>query len=74
MTEKTHYAIVEFMDEVQIVPNNWLSKDLQNAVWPNFTNNKTYYKAVKMMIDPERTWATHPIKKIFGTYCKQRFI
>ncbi|XP_036139933.1 uncharacterized protein LOC105834898 isoform X3 [Monomorium pharaonis] len=68
MTDKTYYAVVEFEDGLQVVPNNWLSIDLQSAVWPNFTNNKMYDKAVKLMKDPEPTWTRHLIKKIYGTY------
>ena len=74
MTDKTYYAVVEFEDGLQVVPNNWLSIDLQSAVWPNFTNNKMYDKAVKLMKDPEPTWTRHLIKKIYGTYCKQCYI
>ncbi|XP_077278808.1 uncharacterized protein LOC143906539 [Temnothorax americanus] len=68
MTEKTCYAVVEFMDGLQVIPTNWLSQDLRSALWPNFTNNKSYDKAIKQMIDPESTWASHSIKKIFGTF------
>ncbi|XP_077282705.1 uncharacterized protein LOC143908781 isoform X2 [Temnothorax americanus] len=69
MTEKTCYAVVEFMDGLQVIPTNCrLSQDLQSALWPNFTNNKSYDKAIKQMIDPESTWASHSIKKIFGTF------
>ncbi|XP_067206835.1 uncharacterized protein [Linepithema humile] len=62
------YAIVEFEDGIQIVPNNWLSIDLKKAAWPNFTNNKRYDKAVKVMEEPQSTWLKHPISKIYGTY------
>ncbi|XP_071576472.1 uncharacterized protein [Temnothorax nylanderi] len=68
MTEKTCYAVVEFMDGLQVIPTNWLSQDRRSALWPNFTNNKSYDKAIKTMIDPESTWASHSIKKIFGTF------
>jgi hypothetical protein len=74
MTEKTYYAVVEFMDGLQVIPTSWLNQDLRSAVWPNFTNNKNYDKAVKKMIDPESTWTSHSIKKIFGTYGKQRYM
>ncbi|XP_067208564.1 uncharacterized protein [Linepithema humile] len=62
------YAIVEFEDGIQIVPNNWLSIDLKKAAWPNFTNNKRYDKAVKVMEEPQSTWLKHPISKIYVTY------
>lgn len=65
----TFYAIVEFDDGLQVVPNNWLNKDLK-AIWPNFTSNKRYDKAVKLMQNPEPTWIAHTIRKIYGTYCK----
>lgn len=67
---KKCYVIVEFEDGLQIVPSNWLSKDLTRAVWPNFTNNNRYYKAVKEMEEPHSTWLEHKIIKIYGTYCK----
>lgn len=51
-----------------MVPYNWLSKDLKRAVWPNYTNNKRYDHAVKLMVEPESSWLEHPIKKIYGTY------
>lgn len=70
-TETTKfYAIVEFEDGLQIIPQNWLDKDLKKAVWPNFTNNKRYDKAVKFMEEPQPTWMAHTITKIYETYCK----
>lgn len=68
--KENFYAVVEFEDGLQIIPNNWLSADLKRAVWPNFTNNKRYDKAVKLMEEPQSTWLEHPISKIYGTYCK----
>ncbi|XP_025265575.1 uncharacterized protein LOC112638298 [Camponotus floridanus] len=67
MTDK-FYAIVEFEDGLQVIPNNWLSGDLKKAFWPNFTNNKRYDKAVKLREEPEYTWLEHPIRKIYGTF------
>lgn len=64
------YAVVEFKDGLQVIPNDWFNHDLSKAVWPNFTNNKRYEKAVKLMEKPESTWMEHGIQKIFGTYCK----
>ncbi|XP_070168191.1 uncharacterized protein [Polyergus mexicanus] len=68
MTDTKFYAIVEFEDGLQIVPYNWLNEDSKKAVWPNFTNNKRYDKAVKLMEEPEPTWLTHNIRKVYGTY------
>lgn len=74
MSNKPFYAIVEFEDELQIVPNNWLSSDLQSAISPvGFTNNASYDRAVKLMENPNPMWLSHPIKKIYGTCCKQYF-
>lgn len=70
MSNKRFYAIVEFEDGLQVVPHNWLNGDLTKAVWPNFTSNKRYDKAVKCMQTPESTWTEHSIRKIYGTYCK----
>lgn len=69
MQKENFFAIVEFEDGLQIIPNNWLSADLKKAVWPNFTNNKRYDKAVKTMEEPQST-SEHPICKIYGTYGK----
>lgn len=74
MTDTKFYAIVEFEDGLQIIPNNWLSKNLRKAVWPNFTNNKRYDRAVKLMEEPDLSWSEHNIKKIYGTYCKYVFV
>lgn len=68
MTDK--YAIVQFEDGLQVIPTKWLNGDLTAAFWPNFTNNKRYDKAVKLMEDPECTWMQHPVEKIYGTYSK----
>lgn len=73
MTDK-FYAIVEFEDGLQVIPNNCLSGDLTKAFWPNFANNKRYDKAVKLMEEPECTWLEHPIRKIYGTFRKQCYI
>lgn len=70
MTERKFYAVVEFEDGLQVIPDNWINKDLIKAVWPNFTNNKRYYKAVKLMEEPLSTWLEHPIRKLYGKFCK----
>ncbi|EFN60346.1 hypothetical protein EAG_01319, partial [Camponotus floridanus] len=62
------YAVVEFEDGLQVIPDNWLNEDLTKAVWPTFTNNKRYYKAVKFMEEPLSTWLEHPICKIYGKF------
>ncbi|XP_029675888.1 uncharacterized protein LOC115243221 isoform X2 [Formica exsecta] len=67
-TKENFYAIIEFEDGLQIIPNKWLSADLKRAVWPNFTNNARYDRAVKLMEEPQSTWLEHPISKIYGTY------
>lgn len=61
-----YYAIVEFEDGVQLIPKNWLSKDFKKAAWPNFTNNKRFDKAVKLMEEPQSTWSQHSIRKIYA--------
>jgi len=71
MTDGKFYAVVEFEDGPQIIPNNWLDVSVMKAVWPNFTNYKRYDKAVKLMEEPESTWIKHPIRKIYGIYSKQ---
>jgi len=71
MANEKFYAVVEFEDGLQVIPNNWLDISMMKAVWPNFTNNKRYYKAVKLMEEPESTWMEHSIRKVYGTYCKQ---
>ncbi|XP_011066365.1 PREDICTED: uncharacterized protein LOC105153305 isoform X2 [Acromyrmex echinatior] len=68
MTDGKFYAIVEFEDGLQMIPNNWLNLSVMKAVWPNFTNYKRYDKAVKLMEEPESTWIKHPIRKIYGIY------
>lgn len=70
MMETNFYAVVEFEDGVQVIPSNWLHENLTKAVWPNFTNNKRFDKAVKLMEEPESTWLQHPIRKIYGRYSK----
>lgn len=70
MTTLPIYVIVEFEDGLQVIPTNWLHESKMKAVWPNFTNNNRYNKAVKHMETPEKTWMKHPIKKIYGKYCK----
>lgn len=67
------YAIDEFKDGLQVVPNNWLSGDLSKAFWPNFTNNARYDKAVKFMEKPEFTWMQYSILKIYGTFRKELY-
>lgn len=67
------YAIVEFEDGLQIVPNNWLNGDLSKAYWPHFTNNSRYDKAVKCMEDPDNNWSQHSIRKIYGTSRKELY-
>lgn len=71
MTDRKLYTVVEFKDGLQLIPTNWLDITVMKAVWPNFTNNKKYDKAVKLMEEPESTWNKHPVRKIYGTYCKQ---
>ncbi|XP_018377974.1 PREDICTED: uncharacterized protein LOC108770765 [Trachymyrmex cornetzi] len=68
MADGRFYAVVEFEDGPQMIPNNWLDICVMKAVWPNFTNYKRYDKAVKLMEEPESTWIKHPIRKIYGIY------
>lgn len=70
MTDAKCYAVVEFQDGLQLIPSNWLNNDETKAVWPNFTNNKRYDKAVRSMEEPQSTWVEHNILKIYGKYCK----
>lgn len=55
MSDTRFYAVVEFEDGLQVIPNNWFTANLKKAVWPNFTNNKRYEKAVKLRENPEST-------------------
>ncbi|XP_011858294.1 PREDICTED: uncharacterized protein LOC105555864 [Vollenhovia emeryi] len=61
------YAVVEFEDGLQIIPTNWLNISAMKAVWPNFTNNKRYYQAVKAMEESKSTWLQHTVLKIYAT-------
>lgn len=70
MTEDYMYVIVEFQDGLQVIPYTWLNEDDTTAVWPNFTNNERYDKAVKLLEEPQSTWCKHPICKIYGKFCK----
>jgi len=74
MSETKFYAIVEFEDGLQVIPNNWFNTDLSKAIWPTFINNKRYYKAVQLMEEPKSTWQKHSIKKIYGTCGKLDFL
>lgn len=69
MAEKK-YCIVEFEDGLQVIPKNWLNADSKKAFWPHYTNNKRYDKAVRLMEKPESTWFQHPIRKMYGMFCK----
>lgn len=55
MADRKFYAVVEFEDGLQVIPANWLDVSVMKAVWPSFTNNKRYDKAVKCMEEPKST-------------------
>ncbi|EFN61594.1 hypothetical protein EAG_00688, partial [Camponotus floridanus] len=35
---------ITFEDGLEVIPNNWLSKNLMKTGWFNFTNNEQYDK------------------------------
>lgn len=62
-------SCVEFQDRLQLIPHNWLNNDLSKAAWPNFTNNKRYDRAVKLMDQNQRgkntqlkKYTEHPVR------------
>jgi len=69
MAEKK-YSVVEFEDGVQVIAHNWFTVDLKKTFWPHYTTNGRYDIAVKHMEPPKSTWLQHPVKKIYGTFCK----
>lgn len=56
MTDETSYVVVEFQDGLQLIQRNWLDLNTMKAFWPNFTSNKRYDTAVKLMEEPQPTW------------------
>jgi len=68
------YIIVLFEDGLQVIPKNWMNQGCNAAKWPNFTTNKRYDKAVKLMEEPQPMWTEHSILKIYGKYGKKCII
>jgi len=57
------YTIVQFEDELQVAPNNWLDISIMKAVWPHFFSDSRYYKAVKCMQTSKSTWKRYTFFK-----------
>ncbi|KAL6446802.1 hypothetical protein ACFW04_001321 [Cataglyphis niger] len=52
------FHLLEFEDGIQVVPNNWVQKDI----------NKYIIKAIKKRQTPQDNWLMYPIKRIFDIY------
>lgn len=61
------YAIIEFVDGVEMIPYCWITEDKNYAYWPTFTTNEKFRKAVQRCISHTDGWPLYEIKRILGT-------
>ncbi|XP_077257810.1 uncharacterized protein LOC143894967 [Temnothorax americanus] len=64
MSEQNYYVVIEFSDGLQIIPSNWLNKDMSMVRWPALTNVQRYEKAIRNMEPPKESWTKIPVIKI----------
>ncbi|XP_039302881.1 uncharacterized protein LOC113005331 isoform X2 [Solenopsis invicta] len=69
MALNTHtFHLVEFLDGLQIVPENWI-QNVKNKCWyPNYKTDKEINKAIKKRQTHQDDWLSCPIKRVFGIY------
>lgn len=46
------YNIVEFEDDLQIVPSEWLTENNKECKWPSYTSQIKINKAIMKRISP----------------------
>ena len=74
MSEQNYYAVIEFSDGLQIIPSNWLNKDMSMVRWPALTNVQRYEKAIRNMEPPTESWTKIPVIKIVAKDSKYKFL
>ncbi|XP_042905124.1 uncharacterized protein [Parasteatoda tepidariorum] len=57
------YFIIEFQDDVQLVPNDWLSEDRRTCKLPNYDPMK-YQKAVRIKEGASLSWPEYPVVRV----------
>ncbi|XP_020297454.1 uncharacterized protein LOC109861985 isoform X2 [Pseudomyrmex gracilis] len=68
MTDGNLFYVLEFENELQVIPSNWLDERKLKVKWPNFKSDSDYYKAVMFMMDPKSDWTQHHVKEIYASY------
>lgn len=74
--DKRKYYVVQFDDGIQVIPRNWFVDGTQTkSYWPNYTNFKTYDKAVESMEEPDReNCPQFAVREIIGSSGKYKNI
>ncbi|XP_025153631.1 uncharacterized protein LOC112588048 [Harpegnathos saltator] len=59
---------IEFEDGLQVIPDNWIQKENNECLYPNYKTDKDIDAAIRTRQTPQDNWLLYPIKRIFGTY------
>jgi len=64
-----NYAVVEFIDGLQLIPRNWISIDKSQAYFPDMTKI-SFKQFEKLVLNTEKlqpSWETFKLKKIWAS-------
>lgn len=65
------FAVVEFEEnELAVVPETWLDAMNKMCRWPKAKTTERITAAVNRGVDPEETWDSYRVVRIFGKYGK----
>jgi len=63
----SQFTIALFDDGLQLVPSSWIFANERMCHWPPYINENKIRKAIIEKINPDCTWTTHKILRVFGT-------
>ncbi|XP_011699568.1 PREDICTED: uncharacterized protein LOC105456902 [Wasmannia auropunctata] len=60
------FHVIEFEDGIQVVPDNWIQRDINECWYPNYKTDEDVNKAIKRRQIPQDDWLSWPIKRLFS--------
>lgn len=67
---KNTFSVIEFEDGLQVIPDNWIQRERNECLYPNYKTDKDIDAAIRTRQIPQDNWLSYSIKRIFGTYGK----
>jgi hypothetical protein len=61
------FFVCDFNDGTQIVPRNWLSKDMEYCAWPPWwqkVDQRGWDRRVQALVEPDEDWSPAPVLRV----------